>query len=407
MIEAESDGCTEVLNPVREPVYDEVTGQLLGYYLDPEPPAPLEPTLATVVPNGWAAFELDATTAVPDTLPDAMLIDAIVGFENQIAWATARQHELLAAFAERPSDGSLRALPPTPTDTAGDSGAAQTVKKREWAADEIALALHLAPMAATIRVAQAQRLAGVLRPTRDLLDTGRLCPSRARLITDMLVTHDDTIAAAVQERVLPRAPEQTTDPDHRADHHSARHQRRTRRARRLRSHPRRAGPRHRPGPTSTWRRLLTDPVTGALLDYGRTTYRPPAPLARHVQARDRTCRYPGCARPAVGCELDHVQPWQGGDTTSEANLCALCDRHHSIKHQPGWQVVLHADRSLEWTTPTGHRYVSPPADLGPPVPGEPSGAASPEQQCGTVAGDRFTGLTVGGTDNVRDDPPPF
>src|SRR6266511_96609 len=36
----------------------------------------------------------------------------------------------------------------------------------------------------------------------------------------------------------------------------------------------------------TWRRLLTDPVSGHLLDYGRTTYRPPAALADFIRARD-------------------------------------------------------------------------------------------------------------------------
>src|SRR6266511_2746466 len=35
----------------------------------------------------------------------------------------------------------------------------------------------------------------------------------------------------------------------------------------------------------TWRRLLTDPATGHLLDYGRTTYRPPAALADFIRAR--------------------------------------------------------------------------------------------------------------------------
>ncbi|MGH8573351.1 MAG: DUF222 domain-containing protein, partial [Gammaproteobacteria bacterium] len=37
---------------------------------------------------------------------------------------------------------------------------------------------------------------------------------------------------------------------------------------------------------ATWRRLLTDPASGALLDYGRSTYRPPAALADFVRARD-------------------------------------------------------------------------------------------------------------------------
>jgi hypothetical protein len=39
----------------------------------------------------------------------------------------------------------------------------------------------------------------------------------------------------------------------------------------------------------TWRRLLTDPATGQLLDYGTTRYRPPQHLVDHVIMRDQTC----------------------------------------------------------------------------------------------------------------------
>src|SRR5439155_17358582 len=46
--------------------------------------------------------------------------------------------------------------------------------------------------------------------------------------------------------------------------------------------------------SGTWRRILTDPTTRQVLDYGRRTYRPPANLADHVIARDRTCVFPGC-----------------------------------------------------------------------------------------------------------------
>jgi hypothetical protein len=75
---------------------------------------------------------------------------------------------------------------------------------------------------------------------------------------------------------------------------------------------------------STWRRLVTDPVSGYLLDYGRTTYRPPVALADHVRARDVTCRTPNCTRPASKCDLDHVISWPAG-TTSESNLSTQCD----------------------------------------------------------------------------------
>jgi hypothetical protein len=113
---------------------------------------------------------------------------------------------------------------------------------------------------------------------------------------------------------------------------------------------------------AVWRRLLIDPTSGVLLDYGRTQYRPPAGLADFVRGRDVTCRRPGCRRPAATCELDHVIPWNPDGATSEANLCTLCAADHDLKEQPGWQVVLHDDRRVEWITPAGHRYWTEPHD---------------------------------------------
>ena len=60
---------------------------------------------------------------------------------------------------------------------------------------------------------------------------------------------------------------------------------------------------------AVWKRLITDPVSGALLDHGRRTYRPPAALHDYVKARDVTCRFPICNRRAIDCDLDHLQPW--------------------------------------------------------------------------------------------------
>jgi len=73
---------------------------------------------------------------------------------------------------------------------------------------------------------------------------------------------------------------------------------------------------------SVWRRLITDPLSGTLLDHGRTTYHPPTGLADHVRARDVHCRFPGCRRRAADAELDHITPWSDGGTTSEPNLSA-------------------------------------------------------------------------------------
>jgi hypothetical protein len=113
----------------------------------------------------------------------------------------------------------------------------------------------------------------------------------------------------------------------------------------------------------TLRRMLTEPVSGALLDLGRTRYPPSLPLREFIQERDQTCRFPGCQRKAVACEIDHVIPWPVG-TTSVGNLASLCTFHHRLKTFGNWKLKLDADGSCTWTSPTGRQWVT-----WPPTPG--------------------------------------
>jgi hypothetical protein len=114
--------------------------------------------------------------------------------------------------------------------------------------------------------------------------------------------------------------------------------------------------------SGTWRRILTDPTTGQLLEYGRTTCRPPANLADHVIARDRTCVFPHCRRPAKHCEVDHGDPWCTGGHTNADALHPLCTRHHHARHNAGWTIQRTDDGSYLWTDPTGHTYTVHPDD---------------------------------------------
>jgi hypothetical protein len=108
-----------------------------------------------------------------------------------------------------------------------------------------------------------------------------------------------------------------------------------------------------------WKRFITDPQTGALLDYGRETYQPPQALIDFLIARDRTCRFPGCRRSAALSDLDHAQSWEEGGTTSLDNLGALCRRHHQLKTHGGWAIESRADGSCTWTSPLGKIYQTP------------------------------------------------
>ena len=102
-----------------------------------------------------------------------------------------------------------------------------------------------------------------------------------------------------------------------------------------------------------WKRFITDPISGNLLDYGRTTYEPPQGLVDFILARDRRCRFPSCRQPARICDIDHAIPWEEGGKTSKENLGLLCRRHHRMKTHGGWKLISFEDGSCQWTSPEG------------------------------------------------------
>jgi hypothetical protein len=113
-------------------------------------------------------------------------------------------------------------------------------------------------------------------------------------------------------------------------------------------------------PTGTWRRLITDPTSGGLLDHGTTRYRPPAALREFVLARDGQCRFPHCTQAARHGDLDHVIPFPDGPTAS-TNLAASSRRHHRAKTHGGWKLRLSSrDAAATWTSPHGRKYSTRP-----------------------------------------------
>ncbi|MFE6257196.1 DUF222 domain-containing protein [Agromyces sp. NPDC057865] len=102
------------------------------------------------------------------------------------------------------------------------------------------------------------------------------------------------------------------------------------------------------------RRILVHPETGAVLSYGRETYRVPTDLAGLVRFRDGQCRFPGCSRPATHADLDHTNAFARGGATSATNLAALCEGHHHLKHESRWRVLQEPGGVMRWTSPAGH-----------------------------------------------------
>lgn len=105
------------------------------------------------------------------------------------------------------------------------------------------------------------------------------------------------------------------------------------------------------------RRLITDPLTGHLLDRGRKTYTPSAHMRAFITSRDITCRFPGCERSAKAGQIDHAREWNRGGESTVANLGALCIRHHQLKTHGGWKIITsRPDGSATWRAPGGQIF---------------------------------------------------
>lgn len=120
------------------------------------------------------------------------------------------------------------------------------------------------------------------------------------------------------------------------------------------------------------RRLVTDPVSGVLIDRGRRAYRVTDALRAFLVARDGTCRFPGCTRAATTCEIDHATAWAAGGPTDRWNLGPLCTRHHLLKTHLGWQILeVWPDGRTRWRSPDGREFVFHPfpvVDVPDPPP---------------------------------------
>lgn len=112
------------------------------------------------------------------------------------------------------------------------------------------------------------------------------------------------------------------------------------------------------GGVVAWERVLTHPVTGAVLAVDR--YRPNADLRRLLHARDARCRFPTCGLPPLTQDLDHTVDAVLGGATDIDNLGGCCRRHHVVKHHGRWTVAQLGAGVLEWTSPTGRTYVDRP-----------------------------------------------
>ncbi|MEC3978409.1 DUF222 domain-containing protein [Amycolatopsis sp. H20-H5] len=130
------------------------------------------------------------------------------------------------------------------------------------------------------------------------------------------------------------------------------------------------------GPDTVLRRIITDPLTGQVLELGRTRYRPTASMDEFIRVRDRECRGVGCSRPAQACGIDHGSypgtDRTNGDPATLGEMVCYCGTEHELRDEPGWHRTLSPDGMLTVTTPTGRSYFSSPEPLHEPRLSPPS-----------------------------------
>ncbi len=104
------------------------------------------------------------------------------------------------------------------------------------------------------------------------------------------------------------------------------------------------------------------PIEAGICEHRRESvgYQPSNTLRHVIKIRSRRCGFPGCRRPAVGCDDDHTVPYDKGGRTCECNLHPLCRRHHQAKQARGWRLDQPEPGTLIWTLPSGRQYAVTP-----------------------------------------------
>jgi Domain of unknown function (DUF222)/HNH endonuclease len=99
---------------------------------------------------------------------------------------------------------------------------------------------------------------------------------------------------------------------------------------------------------------------GRPLDVGRKTRSIPPALRRALDARDRGCRFPGCAATRF-VDAHHIEHWAHGGPTNLGNLVQLCRHHHRLLHEGGYSVTRTAAGGLLFRRPDGRPIAGCPA----------------------------------------------
>jgi hypothetical protein len=97
---------------------------------------------------------------------------------------------------------------------------------------------------------------------------------------------------------------------------------------------------------------LNENVDGEPLNVGRKTRAISPPLWRLLKARDKGCRFPGCAN-ARYMDAHHIIHWANGGETRPGNLVCLCRFHHRAVHEGGIRIEVLDDGAMRFVKANG------------------------------------------------------
>ena len=114
--------------------------------------------------------------------------------------------------------------------------------------------------------------------------------------------------------------------------------------------------------------VMVENDDGEPLNAGRKTRTISAPLRRVLNARDKCCRFPGCANKRW-LDAHHIKHWANGGETKPSNLALLCGFHHRAVHEGGIKIELLDDGALRFVKKNGDSvdsvapgYTQPPGN---------------------------------------------
>jgi hypothetical protein len=84
---------------------------------------------------------------------------------------------------------------------------------------------------------------------------------------------------------------------------------------------------------------------------------------RMLAAMYPTCAHPHCEIGFSNCRIHHVVWWTNGGKTVLANLLPLCETHHHLVHEGGWELTIDSVRTVTWIKPDGSVSSVQPLDV--------------------------------------------